>query len=118
MNKYVVKESPVAGYGVFATEPIMEGEVIGFTGVVEDYFTPEFGMWLNHSLNDNCKLIRREKYLFQVAKRDIMPGEEILTNYHNTPDWIKNPKPEWDLNKKLAHRLIKSAKEILERKLK
>ena len=109
--KCEVKESPGKGLGVFATELILEGELIEechlvtlpvpycHTNILEDYrfnypqgtkpteqvLPLGYGCIYNH--NDKNNAFWRdhpEHKAFQfVAKRDIQPGEEICTWYGN-----------------------------------
>ena len=82
-----IKESPINGLGLFATERITKGTLIGITHYpnshVEDGFirTP-LGGFGNHSDTPNCfKLLMEETTWWIGAKEDIMAGEEITWAY-------------------------------------
>lgn len=109
-TKIEIKTSPGKGMGVFAVEPIKEGEVIEECHLIklptkkwetssllvdyrfcypmgenwEDYVLPlGYGCIYNHNDNNNAMWRNHPIYrAFQFyALRDIEPGEEICTNY-------------------------------------
>ena len=109
-TKIEIKTSPGKGMGVFAVEPIKEGEVIEECHLIklptkkwetssllvdyrfcypmgenwEDYVLPlGYGCIYNHNDNNNAMWRNHPTYrAFQFyALRDIEPGEEICTNY-------------------------------------
>lgn len=115
-TKVTVKNSPGKGWGVFATKPILEGEVIEecplFTlpiqpnvpnnlmidyrfnypsgGECEELVIPwGYGCLYNHSNEPNAFWQDHPRYkAFQfIAKRDIQPGEEICTYYGGEAYW-------------------------------
>jgi uncharacterized protein len=115
-TKIEIKTSPGKGMGVFATEPIREGEVIEECHLIklptkkweksslmidyrfcypmgdnwEDYVLPlGYGCIYNHSDNNNAMWRNHPIYrAFQFyAVRDIEPGEEICTNYGSGYYW-------------------------------
>lgn len=103
-----IKESSIEGLGVFAKENIYAGNtynLLGQTHVIENesLYRVNYGGFINHSFNANCKL-------FKVAKeenyesysiypiRDIKAGEEITLDYtkelcglesYKDEDWLK-----------------------------
>lgn len=107
-EKYVITRSGIAGKGVFATQPIPDGEVVRqFTGtsydlrgilaiidageeagadplgVDDDEYLDldETSRTFNHSCEPNCYLRGRSTL---VALRDIAPGEELTYDYSTT----------------------------------
>jgi len=115
-TKIYIDRSPIHGLGVFAKEHISSGEIIEecpvFTLPIEkeknsdlliDYrFNwPQredaeelvipwgYGCIYNHSDNSNAYWISdiEEKTFLFIAKRDILPGEEIFTYYGDSNYW-------------------------------
>ena len=86
-DSVTVKESPINGLGLFATERISEGTLIGIihhvhadsaNGVIR---TP-LGGFGNHSDNPNCFKLLMEDIIWCIgAKIDIMAGEELTWCY-------------------------------------
>ena len=79
-----IKESPINGLGLFATERITKGTLIGIThhpdSHAEDGFirTP-LGGFGNHSDTPNCfKLLMEGKTWWIGADKDIEVGEDCL----------------------------------------
>ena len=82
-----VKDSPVAGQGIFALEDIPEGVDLGLSHIVLDeeiYRTP-LGGFINHSEEPNCikwKVFVPHKYLYSVKTiKPIKKGEELFLKY-------------------------------------
>ena len=82
-----VKDSPVAGQGIFALEDIPEGVDLGLSHIVLDeeiYRTPLGGI-INHSEEPNCikwKVFVPHKYLYSVKTiKPIKKGEELFLKY-------------------------------------
>lgn len=107
-NKIFVEDSPIHGKGVFCSELIKAGEVLeechyilcdngyNYPQILHDHFFswPKgggglviclgYGSIFNHS-DDNYNAdwqtdTQKNKFIF-YALRDILPGEEIFTNY-------------------------------------
>jgi SET domain-containing protein len=103
-GKIVVRPSAISGNGVFASQPIAEGEVIERcpvlitdhpdiqTSALYPYCFVWYNGWAvplgnaplyNHSSSPNAEVRGEEKSaeLLFVATRDIIEGEEILIDY-------------------------------------
>lgn len=98
---FEVKESPLHGRGLFATERITEGEVIGWLKTKKakkSKLDGPYVLWvdgqkpvrvtcdlrfINHSSEPNAAYYDD---LSVMALRDIEPGEEILHNYTGDVD--------------------------------
>lgn len=120
-SKVYVKDSPVHGYGVFASEKINKGEVIeecyvikipvkrGFlpqlfidykfkwineNQEVEEVLPLGFGCVYNHSdeYNATWKQNTYRKTIEFIAVRDIEIGEEIFHKYGDENYWITKSK--------------------------
>ena len=90
-----IKESTIDGLGLFSTEPIQSGTVLGTSHVRDSRFENGFirtplGGFVNHSDEPNCKFVL-VKDLFPIAKdgqlmqlitiKDISEGDELLSKY-------------------------------------
>ena len=83
-----IKESPINGLGLFATEKIKAHALIGVTHhprkESEDrYIRTPLGGFGNHSDDPNCfKLLMQESGDWWIgASKDIMAGEELTWQY-------------------------------------
>ena len=78
-----IKDSPIAGQGLFAKEDIPAGMVLGMSHLIVDeviYRTP-FGGFINHSEDPNCvKWYDDDKYFVKTI-RHISEGEELFLKY-------------------------------------
>ena len=78
-----IKDSPIAGQGIFAKEDIPAGLVLGMSHLVVEeviYRTP-LGGFINHSNNPNCmKWCEDDKYFIKTLK-PIHQGEELFLEY-------------------------------------
>ena len=78
------------------------------------YLSPSSGLWIypsendlarytNHSLKNNNLSVIFDKAISPeaifVANRDILKGEELLNNYLEFDEFIKNTKPTWSQTK-------------------
>jgi len=89
-----IKESPIEGLGLFATQFIPTGTDLGMTHIYDERFENNYirlplGGFFNHSENPNCKIIESlvdEKgnsnlHLSLITIKDIKAGEEITAKY-------------------------------------
>ena len=78
-----IKDSPIAGQGIFAREDIDAMMYLGISHIVVDdviYRTP-LGGFINHSDNPNCvKWCEGDKYFIKTIK-EILKGEELFLKY-------------------------------------
>ena len=86
-DNVTIKESPISGQGLFATERIPQGILIGIIHHVNEHSengvirTP-LGGFGNHSDTPNCfKLLMEETTWWIGANRDIESGEELTWIY-------------------------------------
>lgn len=92
---YYVSDSTIHNKGLFSNQKFNKNDVIGVA--VEDttkkpvQITKDFGVWLNHCVkNTNAHTIEQDNKLLVVASKNIEKGDELLTNYNTTPNYIKN----------------------------
>jgi len=81
-----VQKSGIEGLGLFATEDIPVGEVIGITHVWDERFKDNYirtatGAFINHSDSPNIKLVTDSDMRYGKALRHIKKGEELCTQY-------------------------------------
>tara|TARA_B100001996_G_scaffold374525_1_gene353267 strand:+ start:84 stop:365 length:282 start_codon:yes stop_codon:yes gene_type:complete len=78
-----IKDSPIAGQGIFAKEDVPEGMVLGMSHLIVDeviYRTP-LGGFINHSDDPNCMKWRDSDKYFIKTLRSIKSGEELFLKY-------------------------------------
>ena len=88
LPEYVtIRESPIDGFGLFATEHILKGSYIGIVHYANDTLsngvirTP-LGGFGNHSNTPNCFKFTKDDNSWSIsAIRDIEPNEEITWKY-------------------------------------
>ena len=81
-----VQKSGIEGLGLFATEDIPVGEVIGITHVYDERFKDNYirtatGAFINHSDTPNVSLVNNGDMRYGKALRHIKKGEELCTQY-------------------------------------
>jgi SET domain-containing protein len=81
-----IQKSGIEGLGLFATEDISVGEVIGITHVWDERFKDGYirtatGAFINHSTYPTIKLVTDGDMKYGKTLRHITKGEEITTQY-------------------------------------
>ena len=81
-----IQKSGIEGLGLFATEDIPVGEVIGITHVWDERFKDNYirtatGAFINHSDSPNIKLVTDNDMRYGKTLRHIKKGEELCTQY-------------------------------------
>ena len=82
-----VKDSPVAGQGLFATQDISDDVYLGISHVVvdEDIMRTPLGGFVNHSDHPNCTKVYEEedwgKIYHMRTIKTIKKGEELFLKY-------------------------------------
>jgi len=85
-SSLTIKPSHIEGLGLFSTEFIENGRLLGITHVFDDGFedglirTP-LGGFFNHSEKPNIELRKVDFGLVMVTIKDIKKGEEITGKY-------------------------------------
>ena len=82
-NRLHIKDSDVAGQGIFALEEMPANLVLGMSHIVVDeviYRTP-LGGFINHSDNPNCVKWKEDNKYFVKTIRQIHEGEELFLKY-------------------------------------
>ena len=77
-----LKSSDIHGYGIFAVEPISQGDYLGMSHInAPELIRTPLGGYINHSMNPNCIRIPEGNRWFLQAIADISIGEEITLMY-------------------------------------
>ena len=77
-----LKPSSIHGYGVFAVEPISQGDYLGLSHInAPELIRTPLGGYINHSMNPNCIRIPEGNRWYLQAIADISIGEEITLMY-------------------------------------
>lgn len=91
------KPSIIDGNGLFATTAINPGKILFVAADMREKFGGNFypAIFVNHSEQDNiyiCRDIYEPKLYFVVAKRKILPSQELLLNYAKIPSFLLSQK--------------------------
>ena len=77
-----LKPSDIHGYGVFASEDIPAGKMLGLSHIQSpELIRTPLGGYINHSMNPNCMRLREGNRWYLTAISDIRVGEEITLMY-------------------------------------
>ena len=77
-----LKPSSIHGYGVFAVEPISQGDYLGLSHInAPELIRTPLGGYINHSMNPNCMRLQEGNRWYLTAISDIGIGEEITLMY-------------------------------------
>ena len=92
MKLFSKKKSKIHGDGIIINKSVNKntiiGDVIEFTFYVIPVRTSNLGMFLNHSIDNNCKLIYKNNKYKLVATKKINKNNELTLNYNDTPWFI------------------------------
>ena len=82
-NWLTIKESPISGLGLFATQPIGKSTYIGIILIEhnDEIIRTPLGGFGNHSDNPNCEKFKYKDRWNLISKRDIKVGEELTWSY-------------------------------------
>jgi len=81
-NNLELKPSQIHGYGVFASEDIPAGDMLGLTHIESpELIRTPLGGYINHSMNPNCIRIQEGNRWYLQTIQDIPQGEEITLMY-------------------------------------
>tara|TARA_B100000212_G_C27303477_1_gene502526 strand:+ start:548 stop:850 length:303 start_codon:yes stop_codon:yes gene_type:complete len=81
-----IRRSSIDGHGLFTTEAIREGTVLGITHVKDDrfpdgYIRTPLGGFFNHSDDGNCEAFIDGDYIKLKTIKDVLPGNELTAFY-------------------------------------
>jgi SET domain-containing protein len=98
-ESFEIRKSQVEGVGVFAIKNHKPNEKL-FLGIYSDKkIEPNLGGKINHcpstSKKHNSRIEKIGDEWFVISNKDILKGEEITTDYNNTPYFISKPDKNW-----------------------
>ena len=81
-----VKDSEIAGQGIFAKVTIPTGTFLGLSHVIDHYddeiiYRTPLGGFLNHSNDPNCVKYYEDGKYFVKTIREIKSGDELFLKY-------------------------------------
>ena len=97
MKSIYVGSSNIHGKGIFTTDGLKEGDMIGVSHVSYDrvwYQVFPIGIFYNHSLEPNCIVTTDNNVNLVVANRDIDKDEELTVDYTKQLH-LEQPKEDW-----------------------
>ena len=97
MKNIYVGNSNIHDRGIFTTDGLKEGDVIGVSHVSYDrvwYQVFPIGIFYNHSLEPNCIVTTDNNVNLVVANRDIDKDEELTVDYTKQLH-LEQPKEDW-----------------------
>jgi hypothetical protein len=95
IKNFKIKESPIQGKGVFATQELFPGDRINiaiFKNII--YHGTRFGSHLNHSENPNAVTKDEGDRYITYCEKKINVGDEITVDYTINPE-LEQPDPTW-----------------------
>ena len=89
-DNLTIKPSEIDGLGLFATEDIEGGIILGVSHIEDDrfddgYIRTPLGGFINHKADSNTRIEYEDDIGRLVTKRKIKKEEEITTTYHLYP---------------------------------
>ena len=84
LYKTTIKSSTIEGLGLFATENLREGELLGLSHVELDreLIRTPLGGFINHSDQPNLIRVKRGSRHYIHTLRDVEAGEELTLKYN------------------------------------
>lgn len=94
-RNFVVQRSPIDGLGVFARKTFEENEPL-FRAIELDGAVTALGSKVNHCNYPNSflTLVQHDGW-WLLAKKKIYKGQEVTTDYRDTPPFIRGPDESW-----------------------
>ena len=97
MKNIYVATSVIHGRGLFTTNDLKEGDVIGVSHVVYSkiwYQVVPIGLFYNHSSDPNCIVKTEDDINLLVANKDIYKDEELTVDYTEQL-YLEQPAGDW-----------------------
>lgn len=84
LYKATISHSDIEGLGLFATEKLREGELLGLSHIVinEEIIRTPLGGFINHSNEPNLIRVKRGDRHYIHTLREIKRGEELTLKYN------------------------------------
>lgn len=82
-NNLTIRNSDIDGLGLFATEDIPKGRILGVSHFYwgDQLQRTPLGAFYNHSDKPNIEKVRKDSRYFLITLRDIKEGEELTCTY-------------------------------------
>ena len=96
MKNIYIGKSNIQGWGLFTTNSLKEGDIIGVSHVIYDrvwYQVHPIGFY-NHSNTPNCIVKIENNINLVIANRDIDKDKELIVDYRKQP-YLEQPKEDW-----------------------
>mgnify|MGYP003122194747 CR=1 FL=1 len=97
MKNIHVGKSNIHGRGLFTTDSLTEGDVIGVSHVTYErvwYQVFPIGIFYNHSKNPNCIIKVEDNLNLLITNRDIEKDEELIVDYTKQLH-LEQPREDW-----------------------
>tara|TARA_Y100001963_G_scaffold121626_1_gene170362 strand:+ start:626 stop:922 length:297 start_codon:yes stop_codon:yes gene_type:complete len=97
MKNIYVGNSAIHGRGIFTTDGLKKGDVVGVSHVSYDrvwYQVFPIGIFYNHSSEPNCVVNTDDNVNLVVANRDIEKNEELTVDYTKQLH-LEQPRGDW-----------------------
>ena len=97
MKNIYVGNSDIHGRGIFTTDGLVAGDIVGVSHVTYDrvwYQVFPIGIFYNHSLEPNCIVTVDDNVNLVVTNRDIDKDEELTVDYTKQLH-LEQPKEDW-----------------------
>ena len=97
MKNIYVGNSEIHGKGLFSTDGLQEGDIIGDSHVPYDrvwYQVFPIGLFYNHSKEPNCVIKTEDNVNLLIANRDIDKDEELIVDYTKQL-YLEQPQEDW-----------------------
>lgn len=81
-----VKESGIHGLGLYATQKIDAGIILGITHIKDDRFEDNYirtalGSFFNHSTTPNCEVVYQNDLIYLKTLEEIQKNTELTATY-------------------------------------
>ena len=87
-------------YKEFFEKSLSETDPELFKAINEDKSITHYGQHINHQKEPNTKLKEENGEYNIYSTKSIKKGEELTTDYDDTPSFISKSNPEWNKIKK------------------
>ena len=97
MKNVHVGKSNIHGRGLFTTDSLNEGDIIGVSHVTYErvwYQVFPIGIFYNHSKNPNCIIKVEDNLNLLITNRDIEKDEELTVDYTKQLH-LEQPMEDW-----------------------
>ena len=97
MKNIYVGNSDIHGRGIFSTDGLKEGDIVGVSHVTYErvwYQVFPIGIFYNHSYEPNCIVKTEDNVNLVIAIKDINKDEEVTVDYSKQL-YLEQPQGDW-----------------------